>query len=87
MVTTKRGTAHVWERCRNLLFVWFLITHMQVNIYPLMCELLGLNQVPNNGSRANYEDILSDGSHASSIQHMGYAVLMCISTALIIFNR
>ncbi|XP_072014948.1 ectonucleotide pyrophosphatase/phosphodiesterase family member 7-like [Amphiura filiformis] len=29
-----------------------------VNVYPLMCELLNLNPAPNNGSCANYADML-----------------------------
>ena len=28
----------------------------------LMCDLLGLTPAPNNGSRANYEDILDTSS-------------------------
>ncbi|XP_038054879.1 ectonucleotide pyrophosphatase/phosphodiesterase family member 7-like [Patiria miniata] len=32
-----------------------------VNIYPMMCELLGIMPAPNNGSRDNYMDMLVSG--------------------------
>ncbi|XP_072014947.1 ectonucleotide pyrophosphatase/phosphodiesterase family member 7-like [Amphiura filiformis] len=34
-----------------------------VNVYPLMCELLNLDPAPNNGSRANYADMLISRGH------------------------
>ncbi|XP_038056053.1 ectonucleotide pyrophosphatase/phosphodiesterase family member 7-like [Patiria miniata] len=37
----------------------YLAKHFEsVNIYPLMCELLGIVPAPNNGSRDNYKDML-----------------------------
>ncbi|XP_071807894.1 ectonucleotide pyrophosphatase/phosphodiesterase family member 7-like [Asterias amurensis] len=38
----------------------YLAKHFEsVNIYPLMCEILGIVPAPNNGSRDNYKDMLT----------------------------
>ncbi|XP_038057050.1 ectonucleotide pyrophosphatase/phosphodiesterase family member 7-like [Patiria miniata] len=55
-----------------------------VNIYPLICDLLGLDPAPNNGSLQNYKAFLDDGSSsASTVRSLGVATLVSMYTMMI----
>ncbi|XP_022089770.1 uncharacterized protein LOC110978795, partial [Acanthaster planci] len=56
-----------------------------VNIYPMICDLLGLEPAPNNGSRENYKDLFDDGSgSASTFRSLGVAMLTSVFTSFVL---
>ena len=48
-------------------------TFNSVDIYPLMCELLGITPAPNNGSLSVVKDLLKD----QTVMQQGMPVLAC----------
>ena len=71
-----------------------------VNIYPLICQLLHINQSSNNGSIQNLAHILKSNKHMKSLETMQsiestlslwfflvFIVLVVISLLFLIINR